>query len=225
MKTCLYIDGFNLYYSALRGTPHKWLDVVQLFEKICYQQNPESEVIQVKFFTAPIKAKISTRQQQALQSQRLYIKALQSIYPDRFQSIEGFFQLSKGCFPRYQTPIDKTDKIPVWRLEEKKTDVNLALNMYRDVSKKHYEQVVLVSNDSDIIPALEYIHEDFPETTIGTVFPKMIKGKSSVRPTNKELSKLSHWTRQYIQEQELIDSQLPPMVSTKKKPIYKPSYW
>ena len=28
MKTIAYIDGYNLYYSLLRGSPYKWLDVV-----------------------------------------------------------------------------------------------------------------------------------------------------------------------------------------------------
>jgi hypothetical protein len=26
-RTIVYIDVFNLYYRALRGTPHKWLDI------------------------------------------------------------------------------------------------------------------------------------------------------------------------------------------------------
>jgi len=26
MRTSIYIDGFNLYYSAVKGTPYKWLD-------------------------------------------------------------------------------------------------------------------------------------------------------------------------------------------------------
>jgi hypothetical protein len=27
VRTSIYIDGFNLYYRALKGTPYKWLDV------------------------------------------------------------------------------------------------------------------------------------------------------------------------------------------------------
>jgi hypothetical protein len=27
MKTNVYIDGFNLYYGCLKGTPHKWLNL------------------------------------------------------------------------------------------------------------------------------------------------------------------------------------------------------
>ena len=30
MKTWVYVDGFNLYYEALRGTTYKWLDPVRL---------------------------------------------------------------------------------------------------------------------------------------------------------------------------------------------------
>ncbi|MDA8399005.1 MAG: helicase-related protein, partial [Actinomycetota bacterium] len=29
-RTFVYIDGFNLYYRALKGTPHKWLDIEAL---------------------------------------------------------------------------------------------------------------------------------------------------------------------------------------------------
>jgi hypothetical protein len=29
-RTIVYIDGFNLYYRALRGTPHKWLDIAAM---------------------------------------------------------------------------------------------------------------------------------------------------------------------------------------------------
>lgn len=31
-RTIVYIDGFNLYYRALRGTTHKWLNIAALSE-------------------------------------------------------------------------------------------------------------------------------------------------------------------------------------------------
>ena len=34
MRTVVYVDGFNLYYGALKGTSWKWLDLVAL------SQNP-----------------------------------------------------------------------------------------------------------------------------------------------------------------------------------------
>ena len=29
-RTIVYIDGFNFYYGAIRGTQYKWLDPVSL---------------------------------------------------------------------------------------------------------------------------------------------------------------------------------------------------
>ena len=34
MRTFVYVDGFNLYYGALKGTPFKWLDPVALLNRI-----------------------------------------------------------------------------------------------------------------------------------------------------------------------------------------------
>jgi hypothetical protein len=33
-RTIVYVDGFNLYYGALRGTRFKWLDLSALFQKV-----------------------------------------------------------------------------------------------------------------------------------------------------------------------------------------------
>jgi hypothetical protein len=30
MRVRVYVDGFNLYYRALRGTPYKWLDLLAI---------------------------------------------------------------------------------------------------------------------------------------------------------------------------------------------------
>ena len=30
MRARVYIDGFNLYHRALKGTAHKWLDIAAL---------------------------------------------------------------------------------------------------------------------------------------------------------------------------------------------------
>jgi hypothetical protein len=29
-RAIVYVDGFNLYYGALKGTPHRWLDLAAL---------------------------------------------------------------------------------------------------------------------------------------------------------------------------------------------------
>ena len=39
MRTIVYVDGFNLYYGAVRGTPYKWLDLRALFTRILRPDN------------------------------------------------------------------------------------------------------------------------------------------------------------------------------------------
>jgi hypothetical protein len=48
-KTIVYIDGYNLYYSRLAGGPYKWLDIVALFDSILKEQDPNTQVIEVKY--------------------------------------------------------------------------------------------------------------------------------------------------------------------------------
>ena len=225
MKTIIYIDGYNLYYGAIHGSPYKWLDFVKLFRSICHQQNPASDIVSVKFFTSPVKAKISTHGAKSVSSQNNYHKALNSIYPDIFDIINGSFIQERGLLPRYQKPLDKNDKLEVWRLEEKKTDVNITLHMYRDVIKKNAEQVVLVSNDSDLVPVLEFIKAEQTGVTVGAVIPRRKATGRKIRSSNKEISDLSHWTRSYILDSELENAQMSDMVPSRRKPAYKPDYW
>ena len=50
MKTYVYIDGFNLYYGAVKGTPYKWLDLLQMCRKLL----PKNEIVKIKYYTAKV---------------------------------------------------------------------------------------------------------------------------------------------------------------------------
>jgi uncharacterized LabA/DUF88 family protein len=66
--------------------------------------------------------------------------------------------------------------VEVWRLEEKQTDVNISLHAYRDAAKGLAEQLVFVSNDTDLEPALLAIREDFGDRhQIGVAIPARIQ--------------------------------------------------
>jgi 6-hydroxy-3-succinoylpyridine 3-monooxygenase len=54
------------------------------------------------------------------------------------------------------------DKVQVWKLEEKQSDVNLALHLYDDALSGDVDQVVLVTNDTDHTPALEMLQARCP---------------------------------------------------------------
>lgn len=228
MKTVIYVDGYNLFYGCLKHSHDKWLDLKKLlFEKVVYAQNPKSELIQIKYFTADIKAKVASRGQDALIAQQTYHRALERLYPDVIKIIKGYYSIDKASLPIYQKPPDKNNKVDVWRLEEKQTDVNIALEAYRDAAKGVVKQQVFISNDTDLAPALNAIREDFGDNVIlGVVIPiRKVKGKRSHRPCNQQLSQYANWTRHHITELEIAESQLPEMIPTNKKPITKPKYW
>jgi hypothetical protein len=63
-RTTTYIDGYNLYYSRLKGSPYKWLDIVTFFrDRILLSQDPDAELIKIKYFTAPVKASYARMEQ------------------------------------------------------------------------------------------------------------------------------------------------------------------
>lgn len=50
-RAIVYIDGFNLYYGALRGTPLRWLNLYQMSQRALGGY----AVHKVKYFTAKVK--------------------------------------------------------------------------------------------------------------------------------------------------------------------------
>ena len=122
-------------------------------------------------------------------------------------------------------PPIKTLVSPVWKIEEKQTDVNLALHVYRDVCQGQCDQVVICSNDSDVEPALELITGDFPHIKIGLVLPLKESVEGGARYSNKRLVSKAHWVRHYIRDEELANSQLPMNVPTNESTAKRPEHW
>ncbi len=228
LKTIVYVDGYNLYYSRLKGTQFKWLDLVKLFrDTIVLPQTPDAQVLAVKFFTSPVKASYARHGQASEHAQTQYHRALQATYPDLIEIVSGFHIFQTTVLPTNVEGMSPTkDQVSkVWMIEEKQTDVNIALHAYRDVSRGLCDQVVICSNDSDLEPALHWIRHDVPTATIGLVMPLRPSAKEEGRVPNKRLTPLAHWVRRVITDHELSAAQLPQHVTTKKKPASKPSHW
>ena len=51
MRTIAYVDGFNLYFGALRKTPHRWLNLQRL---IALHLMPHNHLVGIKYFTAKL---------------------------------------------------------------------------------------------------------------------------------------------------------------------------
>jgi len=230
-STAVYVDGYNLYYGRLRGTPFKWLDLVKLFDDLLMQRDQNEKLERVHLFTAPALATFASHGNASVEAQSAYHRALQTKYGDRFETVYGThsFDRSGTLLPVYVSgqPFDRTNRTRVWKLEEKKTDVNLALRIYRDACKGRYDRIILVSNDSDAEPALEALRADFPHIMLGVVMPirPVVSGAPAHRRPSGSLANQADWTITHLSDEALGAAQLPAIVPTKKKPIRKPSHW
>lgn len=230
LRTRVYIDGYNLYYGCLKGTPYKWLDLLTLFERHILPSSTvpgKSSVLLpagIKFFSAKILEK-AAKAPDSVSSQARYHTALRKLYDGRIELVEGYYSLteSKAKIVDAEAP-DKwprdCQEILVWKLEEKQTDVNLSLQAYHDAITGQVDHVVIVTNDTDIAPSLELIRAH-TDVTVGLVVPT----RKHVRTPNTGLAELAHWVRSYITDEELAASQLPRVIHIGKKPTAKPESW
>ncbi len=230
MQTAFFVDGYNVFYGLLAGTPYKWLNLPSLLEAIIHENNPGSELAETHYFTSPVQPTLATRGQQSKQAQDTYIRALKAIGVTVHW---GRHRLDHRKAPRFVSrdiPASRQDQVDIWNLEEKEADVRIGITMYRLAAKQCWgaipenriQQIVLVSGDTDMTPALEAIRADFPHLRIGIILPHR-QGKERTPPGS--LRNNADWVRRHISNDELSAHLLPERVHTHKKPADKPDYW
>jgi len=227
LRTRIYVDGYNLYYGCLKSTPYKWLDLMALFERCILPSSAPVEStllpLGIKFFTAKILEK-AAKALDSVSSQARYHTALRKLYSERIEIIEGYYSLIESKARLVNPAVPETwprdcQETLVWKLEEKQSDVNLALQAYHDAITGEVDQVVIVTNDTDIAPALHLIRSH-TKVQIGLVVPS----RTQQRIPNSELVELAHWVRTHITLEELAKSQLPRVIAG-RKPTMKPESW
>jgi phosphohistidine swiveling domain-containing protein len=145
MKTCVYIDGFNLYYGSLKDTPYRWLNI----QKMCKLLFPNDNIVKIKYFTAPVKAKgIDV---DAPNRQQVYLRAIRTLA--NVEIIEGFF-LSHTVTMKLA---HGNGYAQVIKSEEKGTDVNIATHLVHDAHIGYFEKAVVISNDSDLVTPISVV--------------------------------------------------------------------
>ena len=207
MRTFVYVDGFNLYYGALKGTSWKWLDLVVLFQKVLRQHH---EILAIKYFTARVSA--TPADQFKPLRQDVYLHALTNYRP-QVELHFGHF-LSHTVRAPLAQPVRDQRTAEVIRTEEKGSDVNLAVHLLNDGWLDAYDCAVVVSNDSDVAEAMRLVREQ-RRKRIGLVTP------GTGRPSH-QLKKYADFAR-HIRPNALSLSQLPnPIPGTKFR---KPAAW
>ena len=227
LRTVVCIDGLNLFQSRLSGTCYKWLDLWALINLLMTDSQPTSMISQiqsVRFFTSPIMVSYAT-DPDSQRRQNVYHQALEHGPSGQVEVIQGKHVLETKKGKLSDSNDDRVARFS--SLEEKQTDVNLALSLYSAALDPEVDQVVLVSNDSDFEPALERIRVERPEKRIGLILP--LRDKKAGNRSAQSLVSRSTWARRLIHDHELKDSQLPGVIYRKSrrrwKSITRPSSW
>lgn len=142
MKTNVYIDGFNLYYGALKGTRYKWLDLSSLCDRLF----PRNQISRIRYFTAIVDARPPDSQQPV--RQQTYLRALHTI-PNLSVHL-GIFRTRPVRMTLVHPPRSGSKTAEVWKTEEKGSDVNLASYLLLDAFRRDCDVAVVFSNDADL---------------------------------------------------------------------------
>jgi uncharacterized LabA/DUF88 family protein len=210
MRTSIYIDGFNLYYGAVKGTSYKWLDFKAVFAMLL---QPHHQITAINYFTAQVSGK---RDPQQPIRQQTYWRALQASTPE-FRLVKGSFLTHTVKAPLAQ-PLGAQRFVDVLKTEEKGSDVNLAVHLLNDAWLDAFDCAVIVSNDSDLAEAMRLVRQEHPSKRLGLVFPRRATGGHP----SVELARHAHFQLR-LGERVLAASQLPDVIAGTH--IRKPATW
>ena len=203
----VYIDGLNLYYRALRGTPYRWLDIGKLARLLL----PRHDLGRIHYFTT-LAANRPGDPTQA-QRQQAYLRALQTV--PSLSIHYGHLLAKRKRRPLAQQPQTGPRTVEILDTEEKGSDVNLASYLLLDGFENEYGLAVVVSNDSDL---------ELPIRMARTRLDKQIGVFDPSRRRSFELHNAASWYRP-LRQGPLSASLFPDTLSDVQGSITKPSGW
>ena len=204
MKTNVYVDGFNLYYGAVKNTPYRWLNIAAM----CQVLLPRDRISRIKYFTAAVNPRASDPDQPT--RQQMYWRALRTI--PNLSVILGSFLTHEVTMPLAPPASGFTR---VLKTEEKGSDVNLAAHLLIDGFRNDFELAVVVSNDSDLLLPIRFVIEELGKP-VGLLNPQ--KHVSVVLQPHVTFIK-------HIRAHVLANSQFPPTLTDNDGAFSKPATW
>ncbi len=205
MKTNVYVDGFNLYYGAVKGTPYRWLNLAEM----CRLLLPHDEIQEIKYFTALVNPRPHDPNQRV--RQETYLRALRTT--PNLSVIYGFFLTHEVAMPLAGNP---ASQVRVIKTEEKGSDVNLATHLLVDGFQNAYELAVIVSNDSDLLLPIRFVTEELGKP-VGLLNPQKKHPSAALAPHVRFIKQIRSGT--------LAKSQFPPTVTDRSGAFSKPASW
>ncbi len=153
-RVIVYIDGFNLYFGMKEAGYKncKWLDLQQLSISLL---RSGQELKLIKYFTSRVSNNPDKQKRQTTYIEALETKGIK-IYYGHYQRDIGECKRCGNLWPTYH---------------EKMTDVNIATQMLIDAYQNNYDMAMLISGDSDLVPPIKVIHENFKQKRVFVAFP------------------------------------------------------
>ena len=149
LRTNIYIDGFNLYYGAVKGTPGRWLNVAQL----CAVLLPRDTIQRIRYYTAIVRPRAHNPGQRV--RQEIYLRALRTI--SNLTIHEGHFLSHVVKLPVAANPAKLVEVI---KTEEKGADVNLASHLLRDAFTGDFDVAAVMTNDLDLLEPVRIVQHE-----------------------------------------------------------------
>jgi uncharacterized LabA/DUF88 family protein len=216
MKTAVYVDGFNLYYRALRNSRYKWLNL----HALCEAALPKTcEIVTIKYYTARVSG---SRNPASPRDQNTYLRALGtlpnlSIHFGNFQVTNAWMHLAQPLqfWPPGVTPFPVPESVCVVKTEEKGSDVNLGAHLIRDAFAGAFDHAAIITNDTDLKEPLRLVVEEagMPVT--------LLTPSNNPAKTLKELATDVRHLSPYLGVSQFPD----PVIARDGKLIVKPGDW
>ncbi len=199
-RVILFIDGFNLYHAIMEPRAlrkYRWLDFHKLGESLL---SSRQKLVDVFFFTAFYPGDTAKRNRH-----QNFIRA---------QELNGV-KTVLGRFRRKEKHCKNCREITIG-FEEKETDVNIAIELFRQAVLDTYDSAFVLSGDSDLIPAIRAIKDTFPAKTIKVILPPFRR--------SEDLKNQAH-SHMQLKEKHLRLNQFPDSIRVDGVTIDKPPTW
>ena len=211
MKRVTYlIDGFNLYHSIRslkwkKGYKCKWLNINALCQTYLSLFGKDATLGQIFYFSA-IPYYLASSKPHRIRRHKAYIRCLE----------DTEVQVNLGRFKEKDVYCQRCSSMTLTH-EEKETDVAIGARLVEVCFQGECEVVVIVSGDTDLLPAVKRCQELFPQKEIVFAFPFDRKSRQLERlsPKSFSISKKQYLRHQFSDPYTLTDG----------TQVSKPSVW
>jgi hypothetical protein len=171
LRVGFFVDGFNLYHSLAQVAAEsgdasvKWLDLQGLLTGVLPLVDQRAAMGSWHYFTA-LPEHLYLSNPGRLQRHRTYLRALTAHGQIRPQVVCGRIARQQVIV----RSMGQAMRANVWR--EKGTDVALAMALLREASRGEMEEAIILSGDTDYMPAVRMFREMYPQIGLRFAFPR-----------------------------------------------------